>query len=68
MDGPPLSPRQREIMELICDGNSTEIVAEKLNISELTVSDALKYNRTRLNASNIAHAAARYTELKNTRA
>jgi DNA-binding NarL/FixJ family response regulator len=66
MDRPALSPRQREIMELICDGNSTKIIAEKLNLSELTVSDALKSIRTRLNASNIAHAAARYTELKNT--
>ena len=53
-----LSPRQIEIMELICDGNSTKMIAEKLGIGEYTVSESLQIIRARLNAATGMQAAA----------
>lgn len=34
---PALSPRQREVLQLICDGLSYSAIAERLNLSENTV-------------------------------
>lgn len=59
-----LSPRQIETLELLCAGNSTKMAAEKMKISEYTVSKTLKIIRIRLKTSTTIESVARYMELK----
>jgi two-component system response regulator NreC len=36
-DEPPLTPREREVLKLIADGNTNQEVAERLRLSRKTV-------------------------------
>jgi len=36
-DRPPLTPRQREVLQLIAEGNGTRLIAEKLAVSVKTI-------------------------------
>ncbi|WP_143668877.1 MULTISPECIES: LuxR C-terminal-related transcriptional regulator [unclassified Streptomyces] len=52
-----LSPREREILELIANGASNPVVAETLSISGHTVKDHIRAIYTKLSANNRIQAA-----------
>lgn len=54
----PLTQRQRQILELLADGQSTHFAAETLGLSEETVKTHMKNVLSRLGARNRAHAVA----------
>lgn len=53
-----LTQRQRQILELLADGQSTHFAAETLGLSEETVKTHMKNVLSRLGARNRAHAVA----------
>jgi DNA-binding NarL/FixJ family response regulator len=53
-----LTRRQRQILQLLADGGSTTLAAEKLQVSEETVRTHTKNILARLEARNRAHAVA----------
>ncbi|HEX5714163.1 MAG TPA: response regulator transcription factor [Solirubrobacterales bacterium] len=53
-----LTRRQREILQLLADGESTTVAARKLDLSEETVKTHIKTALTRLGARNRTHAVA----------
>lgn len=53
-DGPPLSPRQREILQLIAEGNSTKEIAAKLRLSVKTVETHRAHVMQRLGIRDVA--------------
>lgn len=53
-----LTGRQRQILQLLADGESTTIAAEALGLGEETVKTHTKNILTRLGAKNRAHAVA----------
>jgi DNA-binding NarL/FixJ family response regulator len=53
-----LTRRQREILQLLADGESTTVAARKLDLSEETVKTHMKNALARLGAKNRAHAVA----------
>lgn len=53
-----LTQRQRQILELLADGQSTNFAAEQLGLSEETVKTHTKNVLSRLGARNRAHAVA----------
>ena len=55
---PKLTRRQRELLQLLADGNSILIAAEQLGVSEETVKTHTKHILARLAARNRAHAVA----------
>jgi DNA-binding NarL/FixJ family response regulator len=58
IDGPSLSPREREVLQLIADGLENKQVAKTLGISEATVKGYLRNVFERLDASTRAEAVA----------
>jgi two-component system, NarL family, response regulator len=50
--------RQREILQLLADGESTTVAARKLGLSEETVKTHMKNTLARLGAKNRSHAVA----------
>jgi DNA-binding CsgD family transcriptional regulator len=57
-DRPALTKRQRETLQLLADGNSTEDVARRLHLSAETVRTHTKATLARLGARDRAHAVA----------
>lgn len=55
---PALTPRQREILQLLADGNSTVTAAHRLGLSAETVRTHSKAILSRLEARDRAHAVA----------
>jgi len=53
-----LTRRQREILQLIANGESTTVAARQLDLSEETVKTHTKHALARLNARNRTHAVA----------
>lgn len=53
-----LTRRQREILQLLADGESTTVAARKLDLSEETVKTHTKHALARLGARNRTHAVA----------
>jgi DNA-binding NarL/FixJ family response regulator len=53
-----LTRRQRQILQLLADGESTTFAARELDLSEETVKTHMKYALARLNARNRTHAVA----------
>lgn len=53
-----LTRRQRQLLQLLADGESTTIAAEQLGLSEETVKTHTKNILARLSARNRAHAVA----------
>lgn len=53
-----LTRRQREILQLLADGESTTVAAHKLDVSEETVKTHTKHALARLGAKNRTHAVA----------
>lgn len=53
-----LTRRQREILQLLADGESTTVAARELDLSEETVKTHTKNALARLNARNRTHAVA----------
>lgn len=53
-----LTRRQREILQLLADGESTTVAARELDLSEETVKTHTKHAIARLGARNRAHAVA----------
>jgi len=53
-----LTRRQRQILQLLADGESTTVAARKLDLSEETVKTHIKTALTRLGARNRTHAVA----------
>jgi NarL family two-component system response regulator LiaR len=51
---PKLSPREREVLQLLSEGQKTNTIAEKLNISPKTVSTHIANIKTKLNSHSIA--------------
>jgi DNA-binding NarL/FixJ family response regulator len=53
-----LTKRQREILQLLADGESTTVAARELDLSEETVKTHTKHALARLGARNRTHAVA----------
>jgi two-component system, NarL family, response regulator LiaR len=53
-----LTQRQRQILQLLADGESTTVAARELDLSEETVKTHIKTALSRLNARNRTHAVA----------
>jgi DNA-binding NarL/FixJ family response regulator len=53
-----ITQRQREILQLLADGESTTVAARKLGLSEETVKTHMKNTLARLGARNRSHAVA----------
>jgi two-component system, NarL family, response regulator len=53
-----ITKRQREILQLLADGESTTVAARKLGLSEETVKTHVKSMLARLEAKNRSHAVA----------
>jgi DNA-binding NarL/FixJ family response regulator len=53
-----LTRRQREILQLLADGESTTVAARKLDLAEETVKTHIKIALTRLGARNRTHAVS----------
>jgi two-component system, NarL family, response regulator len=53
-----LTRRQREILQLLADGESTTVAARELDLSEETVKTHMKNAMARLGARNRSHAVA----------
>jgi len=53
-----LTRRQREILQLLADGESTTVAARRLGLSEETVKTHMKNTLARLGAKNRSHAIA----------
>jgi DNA-binding NarL/FixJ family response regulator len=53
-----LTKRQREILQLLADGESTGVAARRLGLSEETVKTHMKNTLGRLDAKNRSHAVA----------
>jgi DNA-binding NarL/FixJ family response regulator len=53
-----LTKRQREILQLLADGESTGVAARRLGLSEETVKTHMKNTLARLDAKNRSHAVA----------
>jgi DNA-binding NarL/FixJ family response regulator len=53
-----LTKRQREILQLLADGESTGVAARRLGLSEETVKTHMKNTLGRLGAKNRSHAVA----------
>jgi DNA-binding NarL/FixJ family response regulator len=53
-----LTRRQREILQLLANGESTTVAARELDLSEETVKTHTKYALARLSARNRTHAVA----------
>jgi len=53
-----LTRRQRQILQLLADGESTTVAARKLDLSEETVKTHTKHTLARLGAKNRSHAVA----------
>lgn len=53
-----LTKRQREILQLLANGESTTVAANELDLSEETVKTHTKYALARLGARNRTHAVA----------
>ena len=53
-----LTQRQREILQLLADGESTTVAARELDLSEETVKSHTKHALARLGAKNRTHAVA----------
>lgn len=53
-----LTRRQREILQLLADGESTTVAARELDLSEETVKTHTKHALARLGAKNRTHAVA----------
>ena len=53
-----LTRRQRQILQLLADGESTTVAARELDLSEETVKTHVKTALSRLNARNRTHAVA----------
>ena len=52
----PLTDREREVLELVAEGNSNKLIGDLLLISERTVKSHLTYIMTKLRASDRTHA------------
>lgn len=55
---PPLTPRQREVLQFLADGHAPEEVARRLGLSTETVRTHAKASLARLEARDRAHAIA----------
>jgi DNA-binding NarL/FixJ family response regulator len=53
-----VTKRQREILQLLADGESTTVAARRLGLSEETVKTHMKNTLARLGAKNRSHAVA----------
>jgi DNA-binding NarL/FixJ family response regulator len=53
-----ITRRQREILQLLADGESTTVAARKLGLSEETVKTHMRNTLARLGAKNRSHAVA----------
>ena len=56
LDAQPLTDREREVLELVAEGNSNKLIGDRLLISERTVKSHLTYIMTKLRASDRTHA------------
>lgn len=59
-----LSKREREIVLLVCEGLTTAEIADKLNLSQLTVSTHRKNLLRKLDLKNAAQLAMLATRIK----
>jgi len=59
----PLSPRERQVLELVADGRTNEEVAALLFISPVTVKAHLRHTYEKLGVRNRVEAVARLKSL-----
>jgi two-component system, NarL family, response regulator len=53
-----ITTRQRQILQLLADGESTTVAARRLGLSEETIKSHIKSTLSRLDAKNRSHAVA----------
>lgn len=56
-DGKKLTPRQYEVLDLLCQGLSNKMIGRRLNLSENTVRGHVQATLQALNVSNRSEAA-----------
>lgn len=56
----PLTPRQKQILELLADGLSRKMIADNLNITENTVNDHIKAIYEKLNVNSALEAVKKW--------
>jgi DNA-binding NarL/FixJ family response regulator len=59
-----LSPREREVLQLVAEGFSNTMIANRLHLSDNTVKGYVEALLTRLNARNRAEAVAAASRMK----
>ena len=59
-----LSPREQEVLQLVSEGYSNTMIANRLHLSDNTVKGYVEALLTRLNARNRAEAVAAASRLK----
>src|SRR5207249_10000927 len=60
---PRLSPREKEVLQLVAEGYSNTMIARRLHLSDNTVKGYVENLLTRLNARNRAEAVATASRL-----
>lgn len=59
-DSTMLTAREREIMDLVCQGKINKVIADVLHISPYTIKNHICRILVKMKAHNRAHAAALY--------
>lgn len=59
-----LSPRQREIMKLVCAGYTTKAIAGHMDLSPSTIKGYLRIVFARMKVQSRSHAAAKFATMK----
>lgn len=52
----PLSPRETEILRMVADGNTSSVIAERLQVSQMTVNTHIRNTYRKLQVRSRAHA------------
>lgn len=59
-----LTPREKEVLKLLCEGQSTKMIAQNLTVSEYTISNHRANLLRKLSAQNTADLIRKALELK----
>jgi DNA-binding CsgD family transcriptional regulator len=60
----PLNSREKEILKLVCDGNSYKEIAKMLDLSLPTIKVYIRSAKDKLGAVNGGHAIALFVQMR----